>query len=101
MVLLFALVEWKDDPKPDCWQVIKTRQIQANPSDIFEGKCVDALWKSDEETSVAEVLKLSGECAFTCYNNMNTSLIRYCTKTVELFEIMFFFSLIIQTVERT
>lgn len=59
MVLPFALVEWKGDPKPDCWQVIKTSQIQANPGDISEGKCVDALWKRDEETSVAEILKLS------------------------------------------
>ena len=62
MVLPFALVEWKGDPKPDCWQVIKTSAIQANPGDICEGKCVDALWKRDEDTSVAEILKLSGEC---------------------------------------
>lgn len=58
---LFALVEWKDDPKPDCWQVIRTSQIQAHPDDICEGKNVDALWKKDEETSVAEILKLGGE----------------------------------------
>lgn len=74
MVLPFALVEWKGDPKPDCWQVIKTSQIQANPGDISEGKCVDALWKRDEETSVAEILKLSGECAclisYNLYNRM-------------------------------
>ena len=62
---LFALVEWKDDPKPDCWQVIKTSQIQANPQDISEGRVVDALWKRDEETSVAEILKLSGRYMYT------------------------------------
>jgi len=56
----FALVLWMGDPKPDCWQVIKTSQIQAKPEDILEGKSFDAMWKKDEETSVATVLKLGG-----------------------------------------
>ena len=56
----FALVLWMGDPKPDCWQVIKTSQIQAKPEDILEGKSFDAIWKKDEETSVATVLKLGG-----------------------------------------
>ena len=61
----FALVEWKGDPKPGCWQVIKTSQTQANHKDIKEGNAVDALWRRDEESSVAEILKLSGRCKYT------------------------------------
>ena len=62
-ISLFALVEWQGDPKPECWQVIKTSQMQANPDEICEGRNVDAIWKRDEETSVAEILKLSGKFA--------------------------------------
>ena len=62
-ISLFALVEWQGDPKPECWQVIKTSQMQANPDEICEGRNVDAIWKRDEETAVAEILKLSGTFA--------------------------------------
>jgi len=43
--------------QPDCWQVIKTSQIQAKPEDLLEAKSFDAIWKKDEE---AIVLKLGG-----------------------------------------
>ena len=96
MVLPFALVEWKGDPKPDCWQVIKTSQIQANPDDICEGKCLDALWKRDEETSVAGILKLSGECEFQslltyCSRPLLSLQIKTLIKNEEVCELMFFF----------
>lgn len=56
-----ALVCWEGDPKPDCWQVIKTSQLHgAKPEDIKEGKSYDAVWDKDEETSVATILKLGG-----------------------------------------
>ena len=57
----FALVLWMGDPKPDCWQVIKTSQIQAQPENIIEGKPYNAIWNKDEEVSVATVLKLEGK----------------------------------------
>ena len=57
---IFALVCWVDDPKPDCWQVIKTSQIEAAPGNMEEGRAVDAIWIRGEETSVAKILKLSG-----------------------------------------
>ena len=62
LTMAFALVEWKGDPKPDCWQVI---QIQGSRDGIKEGNLVDALWKRDEDTSIAEILKLSGRCKYT------------------------------------
>ena len=39
------------------------KQVKLQILVTFLRKCVDALWKRDEETSVAEILKLSGECA--------------------------------------
>ena len=55
-----VLVCWEGDPKPDCWQVIKTRQLcVAKPVRISRKdirKSYDAVWDKDEETSVATIL---------------------------------------------
>ena len=37
--------------------------MQANPDEICEGRNVDAIWKRDKETAVAEILKLSSKFA--------------------------------------
>ena len=57
----FALVRWVEDPKPSCWQVIKTTSITSDRDRIMEGKAVDANWKKGEETAVAEIIKLGGK----------------------------------------
>ena len=68
----FALVEWIGDAKPDCWQVIKSTQIEANPDQIEVGKSLDAIWKRGEETAVAKILKLNGRF-LNVHNSNNLS----------------------------
>lgn len=60
----FALVRWVEDPKPSCWQVIKTTSITSDRDGIMEGKAVDANWKKGEETAVAEIIKLGGNKSY-------------------------------------
>ena len=96
--MAFALVEWKGDPKPDCWQVIKTSQIQGSRDGIKEGNVVDALWKRDEDTSVAEILKLSGRCKFlnmSVNNSMYLFITHVQVKLIMMFAFFFF-----QTINR-
>ena len=78
---------WMGDPKPDCWQVIKTSQIQAKPEDILEGKSFDAIWKKDEETSVATVLKLGGmyyNCSYLIFSVVHLYLVQLSRWMVSL-----------------
>ena len=91
--MAFALVEWKGDPKPDCWQVIKTSQIQGSRDGIKEGNVVDALWKRDEDTSVAEILKLSGRCKYlnmSLNNTMYLFITHVQVKLIMMFAFFFF-----------
>lgn len=59
----FVLVEWLGDDKPECWQVIKTADAfpRVNTGEIREGTVLDGIWKEDEETSPAKILKVNGK----------------------------------------
>lgn len=67
----FVLVEWIGDPKPDCWEIIKSDKF-LKPMELKDGAVLDAHWKPEEEPSPAKVLKVHGKSNFSIWKFGNS-----------------------------